>query len=542
MIAAALLLATLSGTPQIEQSFTAAVERLKIPGAAIGVVVDGKLAYLKTYGVRDVATNAPVTPETRFRIASMTKSFTAVAILQLRDAGKLSLDDPVAKYIPELAKLAYPTKDSPVITIRHLLTHSEGFPEDNPWGDRQMAQTNAEMDRWMRAGIPFSNAPGIAYEYSNYGFAILGRIVARVSGQPYDQYVTAKILKPLGMTSSTLRVEDVPKEHIAYGYRWEGGDKPVLQEPLAHGSFGAMGGMWTTPGDLAKWVAFMLDAFPPRDDADNGPLRRSSRREMQQFHRFASATATRASLDGPLQMTASAYGYGLRISRDCRFDHIVGHGGGLPGYGSYMQWLPDYGVGVITFANLTYSGLRNINDEAFNYLALTKRPIQPAPALLAIKNDVTSLVTKWDDALFDRIAADNLIMDETAAKRRERIAEALTKVGACKPGERFDVENALRGEWRMTCERGELAVSVTLAPTMPPRVQSLNIRPIVPLTADDVQRAIAASSSARYGTCTAGAPIDTGVITLNCEKGNLRARVTPDKVELIPARDKNCVP
>lgn len=541
MIVAALLLATLTGTPPIEQAFLTAVERQKIPGAAIGVIVDGKLAYLKTYGVRDVATNAPVTSDTRFRIASMTKSFTAAAILQLRDAGKLSLDDPVAKYIPELAKLKYPTKDSPVLTIRHLLTHSEGFPEDNPWGDRQMAQANAEMDRWMRSGIPFSNAPGVAYEYSNYGFAILGRIVARVSGQPYDAYVTSKLLKPLGMTSSTFRNEEVPKEHIAYGYRWEG-DKAVLQPPLAHGSFGAMGGLWTTAGDLAKWVAFLLDAFPPRDDVDNGPLRRSSRREMQQFHRFASATATRASLDGPLQMTASAYGYGLRISRDCRFDHVVGHGGGLPGYGSYMQWLPDYGVGVITFANLTYSGLRNINDEAFNYLSLTKRPVQPSPALLAIKNDVTSLVTKWDDALFDRIAADNLVMDETAAKRRDRIADALAKAGSCRPGERFDVENALRGEWRMKCDRGELAVSVTLAPTMPPRVQALNVRAIPNISAEDQQRAVAASATANYGKCTAGEAFDAGAITLKCEKGNLRARITPEKVDLIPARDRNCVP
>ena len=130
------------------------------------------------------AVKAPVDADTVFRIASMTKSFTAMSILKLRDEGKLSLDDPAEQYVPELKGLKYPTTDSPRITIRHLLSHSEGFPEDNPWGDQQLAETDEELSRMMRGGIPFSKAPGIAYEYSNYGFAILGRIVSSVSGKP----------------------------------------------------------------------------------------------------------------------------------------------------------------------------------------------------------------------------------------------------------------------------------------------------------------------------------------------------------------------
>jgi CubicO group peptidase (beta-lactamase class C family) len=165
----------------------------------MGVIIDGELAWVKTAGVRDVDNKAPVTPNTVFRIASMTKSFTAMAILKLRDEGKLSLDDPAARYVPELATLPYPTNDSPAITIRHLLTHSEGFPEDNPWGDRQLAQTDETMRAWIKAGIPFSTAPGTAFEYSNYGFAILGQIVAKASGKPYAVYVRDNILRPLGM-------------------------------------------------------------------------------------------------------------------------------------------------------------------------------------------------------------------------------------------------------------------------------------------------------------------------------------------------------
>src|SRR4051812_12619604 len=187
-----------------------------VPGAAWGVIVDGELAHTGVTGYRDVPSKAPVTPDTVFRIASMTKSFTAMAILKLRDEGKLSLDDPAEKYVPEMKALVYPTADSPKITIRHLLSHAEGFPEDNPWGDQQLADSDEQLSALIKAGIPFSNAPGIAYEYSNFGFAILGRIVGNIShaihgarGLPagaadtptadYTRYVTENILKPLGM-------------------------------------------------------------------------------------------------------------------------------------------------------------------------------------------------------------------------------------------------------------------------------------------------------------------------------------------------------
>src|SRR5687768_17361468 len=194
--------------PEIEKLFKASAERM--PGAVMGIIVDGELAWVKAAGVRETEKKSPVTPETVFRIASMTKSFTAMAILKLRDEGKLSLDDPVARYVPALANLPYPTKDSPAVTIRHLLTHSEGFPEDNPWGDRQLAQSDATMQAWMRAGIPFSNAPGVAFEYSNYGFAILGQVIARASGRLYDEYVRDRILLPLGMRASTFEMAVVP--------------------------------------------------------------------------------------------------------------------------------------------------------------------------------------------------------------------------------------------------------------------------------------------------------------------------------------------
>src|SRR3954469_12009647 len=198
---------------EIDRLFRDYAASAHVPGAAWGIIIDGQLAHTGVTGYRDVPSKAPVTPDTVFRIASMTKSFTAIAILKLRDEGKLSLDDPAEKYVPEMKALVYPTSDSPKITIRHLLSHAEGFPEDNPWGDQQLADSDEQLAKLIEAGIPFSNAPGIAYEYSNFGFAILGRVVANIGdpGRPastrtavYTRYIHDHILTPLALTSTTL--------------------------------------------------------------------------------------------------------------------------------------------------------------------------------------------------------------------------------------------------------------------------------------------------------------------------------------------------
>ncbi len=138
-------------------------KRGHVPGAVWGIVIDGELAHVGAAGVTRVGNTAQIDADTVFRIASMTKSFTAMAVLSLRDAGRLSLDDPADRYVPELKGLAYPTSDSPPITVRHLLSHSAGFPEDNPWGDQQLSRTEDQFSSMLRAGVPFSNAPGVAY-------------------------------------------------------------------------------------------------------------------------------------------------------------------------------------------------------------------------------------------------------------------------------------------------------------------------------------------------------------------------------------------
>jgi CubicO group peptidase (beta-lactamase class C family) len=572
--------------PEIERLFQSFVERAQPPGAVLGVVVDGELVWVKAAGVREKTNNAPVTPETVFRIASMTKSFTAMAILKLRDEGKLSLDDPVTKYVPELTKLSYPASDSPVITIRHLLTHSEGFPEDNPWGDRQLAQSDETLRSWLRAGIPFSNTPGIAFEYSNYGFAILGQIVAKVAARPYPDYVRDNILRPLGMSSSTFEMSSVPREHIALGYRRE--ENTWKPEPiLAHGSFGAMGGLWTNARDLARYVAFLMSAFPPRDEPERGPIKRSSAREMQQAWRLSPSSAFRTSVNAPLQLGVSGYGYGLGVSDDCRFGHVVGHGGGLPGYGSLMRWLPEYGVGLIAMGNQTYQGFNSVFNDTLSVLhrtgALQPRVVKPSQALVKAQTDVSQLIIKWDNNLADRIAADNLFLDVAAEVRSSRWKALAEQHGTCRPATSLKPVNALRGEWRMICDRGWLDVFITLAPTMPPKVQLISVNPVLPPDAEMTKtaeaivkmfgawdakavEAIAApgfdiekmrrqvAAAAAWGSCKVGEPLSgngtrNSSIRLVCENGPIAARIALDSathkltsLDLVPLREQRCVP
>jgi len=467
----------------IDRVFIDFTTREHVPGAAWGIVIDGDVAHVGATGYRELASKSAVDENTVFRIASMTKSFTAMAILKLRDEGKLSLDDPAERYVPELNGLRYPTTDSPRITIRHLLSHAEGFPEDNPWGDQQLAATDEAMNAMMRAGIPFSNAPGIAYEYSNYGFAILGRIVTNVAKRPYREYVAATILEPLGMAATTLEPASVPAARLAHGYRWE--DEQWKEEPqLGDGAFGPMGGMLTSIRDLARYVTAFVSAWPPRDGPETAPIRRASLREMQQIARPRATTVTRNAA-GATQLNAGGYGFGVGISETCSFGHVVAHSGGLPGFGSQMRWLPEYGVGLIALGNRTYTGWDGVFTSALELLdktgGLQRRQPQPSRALVDARDAVSRLILQWDDALADRIAADNLFLDRSKERRRREIEELRAKVGACSPDAPFtDVENALRGTWALKCERGQIGVSVTLAPTMPPRVQFLAVSPSLP--------------------------------------------------------------
>ncbi len=463
--------------PEIHRVLQEYRDEQHIPGLALGIVMDNELVHVDALGVREVETNAPVTNETVFRIASMSKSFVAMAILKLRDEKKLRLDQRVAKYIPELKTLRYPTSDAPELTLRYLLTMSPGFPEDNPWGDRQMAIGEREFTKWLRAGIPFSNAPNVTFEYSNYAYAILGRIVTRVSGMTFQKYITKCLLKPLGMNATVWEKTRVPSETIALGYRWE--DEQHKVEPiLADGAFAGMAGLWTTIPDFARYMNFLLDAFPPRDDTERGPVKRATAREMQQMMRYEELVERKTKGDASWR-AVSGYGFGLAVWHDEHFGYGVAHGGGLPGYGSYFYFLPHHGVGLVVFANKFYAGVGRLFPQLLELLAQTggleARTVQPARVL----EELRGVAQRWldgsaDDELIAR-AADNFFLDRDLEHRRAELEKIRADIGAQVRVGEMEALNALRGKWRMDCERGWIDVLLTLAPTMPPTIQMLTL-------------------------------------------------------------------
>ncbi len=469
--------------PELEKYLAEEVVRMGLPGAAVGIVIDGELVFAKGFGVTDLQTKAPVDPDSVFRIASMTKSFTAMAILQLRDEGKLSLDDPAARFVPELAGLAYPTRDAAPITIRHLLTHGAGFPEDNPWGDRQLGLPEADFTRMMQEGFPFSTSPGTAFEYSNTGFAILGRIVSNVSGIDYADYLRTKILSPLGMNATVLDERMVEQGRLARGHRRDG-ETLVPEANLPHGAFGAMGGLYASLTDMARYVAYHLSAWPARDERESGPLRRSTLREM---HESGRATGLRASPgleeQGP-SVWSGGYAFGLGTFATCEYARGVSHTGGLPGYGSILQFLPEHGVGVIALSNVTYAPMSRFAREVLRRLretgALVPRVFVPSEALVGAKGAVGRLVTRWNDAEADGIVADSFFLDKPRARWVAELETLRVSHGACREEGPIDAENALRGTFRLGCDRGWIDVSLTLAPTSPPRIQYLALQGVLP--------------------------------------------------------------
>ncbi|CAF1491830.1 unnamed protein product, partial [Didymodactylos carnosus] len=354
----------------------------------------------------------------------MTKSLTAMAIVKLRDDDKLRLDDPVHQYIPELRATNLLTSDAPTITIRHLLTQTAGMPEDDPWADRQLALTDAELLTMLSKGISLSNPPDITWEYNNIGFAMLGRIIAEYA--------------------------EAPPEQLARGYRWEHGQ--FSEERLLHdGAYGAMGGLISSIEDFCKYISYHLQAWPPRTGPDYGPLRRSSLREMQHPSSFIELISKKHR-SCPV---TSAYGYGLVWSKD--FDGLVSvsHSGGLPGFGSNWTILPEHGIGLVSYANCTYAHLDLVNamiiDEVVTLADLTRRQLPVPKTLAERKQQIITLLLNgnWniDDIQLPLIFAENFFLDQSLELRKKNSQELFNRAGTILNVGELIPKNQLRGRF-----------------------------------------------------------------------------------------------
>ncbi len=441
---------------------------------AWGVVSNAELVLT---GASAVDGDALPTGHTIFRIASMTKSFTAAAIMILRDRGSLRLDDVAAEIAPEFAAVIGPTTDSPPITVRDLLSMAAGLATDDAWADRHLDASDGDLDAWVAQGATFARPPQTQGEYSNLGYAMLGRIIRRVTDRRPQDVITADLLQPLGMHRTTW----VQPAHDDWARPYDVVDDRRVAEPipLGDGAFAPMGGLWSCVSDLARWVAWFTSAFPPRDDDESGPLCRASRREMQQLHRAwptvraAAGGGTDDALAEPAD--GDGYGFGLFVTHDQRFGHIVTHSGGLPGYGSNMRWLPDHGVGVIALGNVTYAPMKKLTRAMLGLLddhgLVTAMPVRPAPALLEAAQRLAVLLSDWTDDVACELFSDNVALDESLARRARRAADLVAAHGALTLVE-VAATTPTSGRATMRHADGtEARIDLDLSPLVPPRVQ-----------------------------------------------------------------------
>jgi serine-type D-Ala-D-Ala carboxypeptidase/endopeptidase len=443
-----------------------------VPGLVWGVVIDGKLAHVKAMGVQDLdETRRPVTPDTGFRIASMSKAFTGYAILKLRDEGKLRLDDPASKYIPEIKSWASD------VTVGDLLHHTAGFVTDDPWGDRQQVMPEAEFTKLLKSGVPRTAPRGTRYEYSNMGFAMLGRIISNESRKDYASYIGQQVFKPLGMNATTYEIADVPLSSLAVGYRWE--NDAWREEPtMKHGAFGAMGGITTTANDYAKWIGHLLSAWPAQE---RDVKSRSTIRAIQ-YGGGLPHRRTRPGKESANCRITGIYGAGIVSSNDCVLGNVLFHGGGFPGYGSHMLLIPDAGVGVFALSNRTYAGPSAPVWDAATALwqgGVIKRRELPVSTLLAYGYAAATAI--WAEGSVtgqqDKLAM-NFAMDRSAENWAKLLAELKAKSGSCDTNLPVVATGALAGRFTWTCKTGKVEGNILLAPSETAQLQALGFEVI----------------------------------------------------------------
>lgn len=467
------------------------------PAVVVGVLAEGTLVAVFGHGEITVGSGQVPDADTAFRIASMTKSFTAATLLSLRDEGALSLEDPVWKWLPQLTT----TGETDQLTLRHLLSMSAGFPTDDPWGDRQQGLAIDEFDELARAGFTSVYPPGTEFEYSNLGYALLGRVISAVTGGDYAAAVRDRILQPLGMSRTGFTPEQLASgTDIATGYVPQGEPPTLVAEPaVGYGAFAPMGGLFSTVRDLAVWVAGFQSA-ESSGSGDGHPVSAFSRREMGQTHRLVGATYQDSV--GSTSLTVSGYGFGLVEDRIADLGRVVSHSGGYPGFGSHMRWHPASGIGVIGLSNRTYAPMRRLTAALLAQAVTATEPPRssyPHSPRLRVTLERTrsavvamdALVRQWDDDIAQAWFADNVDLDIPRDDRIRQLDAARTAVGGLRPpapdgpgsdetthwqgGDDDNIPTPAHYRWSIEGENGRLRVFVLLTPTDPMLVQSLQV-------------------------------------------------------------------
>ena len=322
----------------------------------------------------------------------------------------------------------------------------------------------------VAAGPLFAMPPGTGYEYSNLGYGVIGRVIERVTGERPQDVIDRLLIRPLALDRTTWTQPE--HDDWARPYRVEDGHPVADGPPLGDGALAPMGGLWSTVEDVVRVMAFFDDAFPARDGDDDGPLRRASRREQQQVHRAVAVARTEATGEGldhvPERIDGGGYGFGLQVIHDQRFGHIVGHSGGLPGYGSNMRWLPGRRVGAVALANSTYAPMRLLTRRMLEVLddhQLVPPVVVPvSPMLERAADELLALINDWSDEAADALFADNVALDESYERRARQASEIVSTHGRL-TRQKIEATFATDGTVTATAADGrEVKVWLALAP------------------------------------------------------------------------------
>ena len=361
----------------------------RLPSVSAAVFRGGELAWSEAVGLADVEQRVKASPDTQYAVASITKTFTAVSVLQLRDAGKLDLEDPLSKHLPEATH--------GTLTLRRMLAHASGLQREPPgeiWetltfpGEEELLQGLEEAEQVL--------PPMAAWHYSNLAYALLGIVVARITGRPFREHVQERLLGPLGLERTTWG----PGEGAALPYFVEPYSDAVRREPVLElGGKGGESGLYSTVGDLARWGAFLCDP-------DESVLKASSVAEMHDLNVVADANWTRG------------WGLGIELSR--RGERVFGgHTGGFPGFLSILAYSRRDRIGAVVLTNagnwpnlgptgleLAEAALEELAPELETWQPEESPPAEIAPLLGRWWSEGDESIFSWRDGKLEARLAD----------------------------------------------------------------------------------------------------------------------------------------
>jgi CubicO group peptidase (beta-lactamase class C family) len=342
-----------------------------IPGLSITAIDRGEICYERGLGFRDVSLNTSTTPRTIYCIGSVTKPFTALAVMQLHEEGLLSLDDPVEEYVPYRAR---PRGEQ--ILVKHLLSHSSGLPSLGYAAATLSTVTNISDD-WFPISDPHDllvfmagaedwalSKPGLRYAYLNAGYILLGLVIEKASGEGYTDYIKGRILDPLSMDRSTFHEADVEKDDdvaTPYIVSREEGRSPTR---YPYGHLISDGGLMSCVEDMANFMKMLLSSgvFEGRQVARPESIMEMMEPKIQ-------------TMGEPIEGgSRTYYGYGLRIKTEFLGQKLINHSGSVYGSSAYMGIIPDRNVGVVLLANGGYF-LGDMGEYALALL-LDREPLE----------------------------------------------------------------------------------------------------------------------------------------------------------------------